>query len=180
MRRLMLLSASLVAMRASLGNIPVAYANANAGSKLFISPVAVTVPRTLVQLEAIADWVEIKGVGSHGEGGVSTNILTYDTWDTDVAQKAKGISDAGSPEIELARMPSDPGQDALRTAAKTNLNYAFKMERNDKVTVGGDPTIIYNVGIVTGPKRPFGRNEDFDLEVFTLGFNQLEVITEPS
>lgn len=180
MLRHLLASGSLVALSAVVGQIPVVYANANAGSKLFISPVAVTVPRTQVQLEAIADWVEIKGVGSHGEAGTSTNILTYDTWDTDVAQKAKGISDAGSPEIELARMPSDPGQDALRTAAKTNLNYAFKMERNDKVTVGGDPTVIYNVGIVTGPKRPFGRNEDFDLEVFTLGLNQLEIVVDPS
>lgn len=155
---------------------PVAFANANAGSKLFICATPVTTyPMTASALAALT-WVEIKGLGSHGEGGSSTNILTYDTWDTDVVQKAKGMTDAGSPEIELARDSADAGQNALRAAALDNRNYAFKMERNDKITTAGRPTTIYNIGIVTGPRRPFGRNEDFDLEVFTLGFNTREVV----
>lgn len=156
-------------------------ANANAGSRLFIYATpyansALPVSQTALAAITNASWIEIKGLGSHGEGGSSTNILTYDTWDTDVVQKAKGMTDAGSPEIEIARDSADPGQIALRAAALDNRNYAFKMERNDKLTTAGRPTTIYNVGIVTGPKRPFGRNEDFDLEVFTLGFNQREVV----
>jgi hypothetical protein len=80
----------------------------------------------------------------------------------------------------LARIPTDPGQDILRDAAATNFNYAFKIERNDKPSLDGTPTIIYNRGLVTGPKRPLGRNEDFDLEVFTLGLNQREVVVDPT
>lgn len=158
------------------------FVNANAGSKVFISTTVVdpSTPLDDTAFEALT-YTEIKGVGSHGEAGSSTNILTYDTWDTDVIQKAKGMTDGGSPEIELGRIPNDPGQIALRAAAQTNFNYAFKMERNDPETpVTGDPTIIYNAGIVTGPRRPFGRNEDFDLEIFTLGFNQREVVIDPT
>lgn len=154
--------------------------NTNAGKKLYIC----TTPKP-DDLDAAAfallTWVQIKGVGSHGEAGTSTNILTYDTWDTDVAQKAKGISNAGDPTIELSRDPDDAGQVALRAAALTNFNYAFKIEGNDKPTseVGATPTIIYNRGLVVGPRRPLGRNEDFDLEVFTLGLNQREVVVNP-
>lgn len=156
-----------------------AFANSNAGSKLYMCATAQQVDLDRTAFEALT-WVEIKGVGSHGEGGSSTNILTYDTWGDAVIQKAKGLTDAGSPEIELARIPTDSGQKLLRTAAATNFNYAFKMVRNDPAYVGGVPTIIYNRGLVTGPKRPFGRNEDFDLETFTLALNQREVIVDPT
>lgn len=158
-----------------------AFANSNAGSKFYISTAPVTVPQTKAELEALT-YVEVTNLGSVGQAGSSTNILTYDTWDTDVIQKGKGMTDAGSPEIEVARDYDDPGQEALRAAALTNLNYAFKMERNDKISTNADatPTVIYNVGLVTGPARPQGRNEDFDLEVFTLGYNQREIVVNPT
>lgn len=169
-----LVTASLAALsRAS------AFANANAGSKLYICATPQETDLSPVQFAALA-WIEIKAVGSHGEAGSSTNILTYDTWDTAVIQKAKGMTDAGSPEIEVARIPDDPGQMAMRAAALDNKNYAFRMMRNDQAVAGGTPTIIYNRGLVTGPKRPFGRNEDFDLEVFTLGLNQVETVINPT
>lgn len=158
-----------------------AFANSNAGSKVYIASAPVEVGINQAALEALT-WVEIGNLGNHGQGGSQTNILTYDTWNTDVIQKGKGMTDAGSPEIEVARDYDDEGQNALRAAALTNLNYAFKMERNDKISTNADatPTIIYNVGIVTGPTRPFGRNEDFDLEVYTLGFNQREIVVNPT
>lgn len=154
-----------------------AFANTNSQSKLYICSTPQPTDLDATGFAALT-WVEIKGVGEVGETGADTNILTYDTWDTKVAQKAKGITDAGSPEIELARNSADAGQDAIRAAALTNLNYAFKIEKNDKLTVGGTNTIVYNRGLVTGPKRPNGRNEDFDLEVFTLGLQQLEVVVD--
>lgn len=120
---------------------------------------------------AALTWVQIKGIGRMTEIGVKQNVLTYDTWDKTVAQKRKGLINAGDPELEVARDPNDAGQDALRTAAATTANYAFKIAREDG-------TIFYNRGIVTGPVRPQGRNEDFDVEVFTLGFNQQEIIVE--
>lgn len=156
-----------------------AFANANAASKMYVCATPQNSDLDQTGFEALV-WVEIKGIGSVGETGINTNVLTYDTWDTTVTQKAKGITDAGSPELELARMPTDPGQIILRAAGVVgnNNNYAFKMQRADGTT-SSNGTVIYNRGLVMGPKRPNGRNEDFDLEVFTLGLQQQEILVSP-
>lgn len=171
MKSLFLASAGMV--------LQAAFANANAGSRIFFCTDPQNSNLTQGEYEGL-EWLEITGIGSHGETGENTNVLTYDTWDTAVIQKAKGMTDAGSPEIELARIPDDPGQIALRAAAKTNFDYAFKMVRNDPATIGGTGTVLYNRGKVMGPRRPHGRNEDFDLEIFTLALNQLEIAVNPT
>lgn len=172
-------SVMIAALMGSVFGIPAAFANTNAGSKIYVCATAQQNDLLQADYEAL-NWVEVKAVGNYGETGSKTNILTYDTWDTTVSQKAKGITDAGSPTIELARIPTDPGQIIMRSIARNNLNYAFKTVRNDPAFVGGNGTIIYNRGLVTGPTRPGGKNEDFDLEVFTLGLNQLEVVVNPT
>jgi hypothetical protein len=115
-------------------------------------------------------YVQVKGVGSIGPRGVQTNAISYDTLDEDVTQKAKGITNAGDPEVEMRRIAADPGQIAMRAAGAPGNkdNYAFRI-------VDQDGTIHYNRGLVMGPNRPGGRNEDFELEVYTLAMNQVEV-----
>lgn len=174
-----LLLASTYLAACSLAHIA-AFANANAASRLYVCSVAQNTALDQSGYEALT-WTEITGIGSRGETGRSTNVLTYDTWDTTVVQKAKGMTDAGSPEIELARIPTDPGQIILRAAAAVgnNNSYAFKELRADGTTPTNG-TCIYNRGLVGGPKRPGGRNEDFDLEVFTLMFQQEEIVVNPT
>ena len=155
-------------------------ANTNAASKWYVCETPQNTNLTEADYASLS-WTLIKGVGNVGETGKSTNVLTYNTWDTEVADKAKGVTDAGSPTFEVARDPFDPGQDILRAAAAVGNNnkYAFKEVRADG-PVGGTGTILYNRGIVAGPTRPNGGNEDFDLEVFTLGFVQEEIVVEPT
>lgn len=155
-------------------------ANTNAFSKWYVCATPQNSPLSLADYSALT-WVEITGVGNVGETGKSTNVLTYNTWDTAVADKAKGVTDAGSPTFEVARDPNDPGQNILRTAGAVGNNnkYAFKQLRADG-PLNGTGTIFYNRGIVGGPTRPNGQNEDFDVEVFTLGFVQEEIVVEPS
>lgn len=150
----------------------VAFANSNAASKLFVCPIPQNANLSRADYEALT-WVEIKFVGSLGQTGKTTNMLTYDTWGDSVTQKAKGLTDAGSPELEVARDSTDEGQNILKDAGAVgnNNNYAFKELRADG-PVGGTGTIRYNRGLVAGPSYPGGRNEDFDLQVFTLGFQQ--------
>ncbi|AHJ10711.1 hypothetical protein P106B_28 [Rhizobium phage vB_RglS_P106B] len=157
-----------------------AFANSNAASKLYVCATPQNVELAQADYEGLT-WVEIKSVGSRGETGKSTNILTYDTWDTTVIQKAKGMTDAGSPELEVARLATDPGQNILRAAGAVgnNNNYAFREVRADGA-IGGTGTIRYNRGLVAGPKSPGGRNEDFDLELFTIGFQQEEIVVNPT
>ncbi len=155
-------------------------ANANAFSKFYVCATAQNSDLAQADYEALT-WVEVGGIGSRGEAGKSTNVLTYPTWDNSVTQKAKGLTDAGSPDLECARIPTDAGQVILRAASVVgnNNNYAFKELRSDG-PVGGTGTVIYMRGLVMGPKRPGGRNEDFDLEVFTLGLQQEEIVVAPS
>jgi hypothetical protein len=172
LRKLLLSSTAVAAVHAA------AHFNTNAGSKLYICATPQNANLDQAGFEALV-WVQVKSVGSMGEVGNNTNILTYDTWDDDVVQKAKGMTDAGSPEIELARIPTDPGQIILRAAAGSNQNYAFKIVRNDPNAGGTVGTVRYQRGLVVGPRNPQGRNEDFDLEVFTLGLQQKQITVDP-
>jgi hypothetical protein len=148
------------------------------GAKLYICSTAQNSDLNKAAFEALT-YVQIKGVGSHGETGTNTNVVSYDTWDTEFVQKAKGTSNAGDPEVELARIPADAGQVILRTAGDhfNKNNYAFKIELNDAPS-GGTPTTIFNRGMVAGPRIPFGRNEDFITEVYTLALQQQQIIVD--
>lgn len=132
---------------------------------------------TQAQYEGL-DWLEVKGVGSFGQTGTETNGVSYDTLSDDVTQKGKGISNAGDPEVECRRIGSDPGQIEMTAAALTKNSYAFKYELANSPDATGNGTIRYNRGLVMGPTSPNGRNEDFDLAVYTLGLNQREIIVE--
>lgn len=155
-------------------------ANTNAFSKFYVCPTPQNNNLTEDDYSSL-EWVLVSGLGNLGETGKSTNVLTYNTWETEVSDKAKGITDAGSPTVEVARDPNDKGQQVLRDAGAVGNNnkYAFKIQRADG-PLGGTGTIQYNRGIVTGPTRPNGQNEDFDLEVFTLGLVQEEIVVNPT
>ena len=162
------------------GSAALGFSNTNAGRKVYICTTPQPTALDATQYAALT-WLLVGGVGSVGETGSKTNILSYDTWDDDVVRKAKGMTDAGSPEIEVARDPEDAGQNALRAAALTNLNYAIRVDGNDKpnTNVGSKPTIRYNRGLISGPTQPNGRNEDFDLEMFMLGLQQRQITVPP-
>ncbi|MBD8696601.1 hypothetical protein [Stenotrophomonas sp. CFBP 13718] len=144
-------------------------AQTNSGSKLSICVLPQNEDLTETAFAALT-YVQVKKVGNVGERGITTNIVTYDTWDTAVALKGKGISNAGDPEVEMARDLADPGQIAMRAAGQPDVQdaYAFKVERPS-----GE--IEYLRGLVTGPRTPGGRNEDFVLHVYSLALNQVPV-----
>jgi hypothetical protein len=151
-------------------------ANTNKGRALFICATPKPTDLTQVLYEALV-WVQVGNIGSIGETGTQTNIVSYDELTTDVTQKQKGISNAGDPVIECARNATDAGQVLLRTAALTKFYYAFKVVDDDQITpTTGKKSTFYNRGLVTGPVRPGGRNEDFILENYTLGLVQREIV----
>lgn len=151
-----------------------AFANTNSQSSWAVCSEPQNANLTQAQFEALA-YVPIGGVGNVGETGKSTNVVNYPTWSDKVIQKAKGLTDAGSPTVECARDPGDPGQTILELGgAVGNVNnYAFKETR-------ADGTIRYNRGLVTGPTYPGGQNEDFDLVVFTLALQQEVIVVKPT
>lgn len=151
----------------------------NQGRKTYIctTPQAADLDQT--GFEALT-FVMISNVGNIGETGTADNILNYDTMDTEVTQKQKGVANAGDPTIEVSRKPTDTGQIAMRDAAATKFEYAFKFEHADSPDGILTNTIIYSRGVVGGPTRPNGGVEDFDLEVYTVGLNQKEIVVDPA
>lgn len=160
-------------------------ANTNKNRKIYISCTSgggATPLATAVGLDATAFaallWTEIQHVGNIGESGAKDNIVNYDELATDVLQKNKGITNAGDPMVECARSVTDNGQKAMRAAGATKLFYAFKILDDDMPSGGAHGSIFYNIGLVVGPVRPNGRNEAFNLEQFTLGLVQREVVVD--
>lgn len=152
-------------------------ANTNKNRKVYICATA-QVPGLIQSDYEGFTWVEVQHVGNVGESGSKDNIVNYDELATDVLQKNKGITNAGDPMIECARVPTDAGQIVLRACGRT-LNYFAMKITDDDAPVGYNPTTYYNLGLIVGPVRPNGRNESFNLEQFTMGCIQREIVVDP-
>jgi hypothetical protein len=114
-------------------------------------------------------YTPIGSIGSVGEWRTTDNIINYETVTDDVAQKQKGIANAGDPEVECTWDASDAGQLAMVAARGTSDAYAFRLTLSD----GSD---IYSRGLVAGTGvAGGGRREDFVLRRFTLGLVQTPV-----
>jgi hypothetical protein len=146
----------------------------NFGGQVFIASTASNDDLTLSEFEGLT-YVEIPNLITVDPTGVTQNIVTDSTWDRPVVCKGKGEANSGDPNIEFQDAPS-AGMDLIEAAALySNLNnYAFKF-------LWADLSEEYNRGLVTGPQRTKGGNEDFKHVIFTLGFQQPpEVVEAPS
>ncbi|KQY20230.1 hypothetical protein [Rhizobium sp. Root483D2] len=129
---------------------------------------------------AALTWVQVGKVGNVGDFGADSTMNSYNTLDEAVTQKQKGTANAGDPQIEVASVAADAGQVILRTFGDplNQDNMAIKIERNDG-GAGFTNTIFYSRGVVSGPLYPGGGSDDFELERFTIGLNQLPVRVNP-
>lgn len=125
----------------------------------------------LAGFEALS-FTDVPNMGNHGDTGISQNLVSYSTWDRNVARKGKGEADAQNPDLEFLDIAS-AGMDIMLSAAAVNEdeNYAFKI-------LWPDGSIEYNRGLVTGPMRMKGQNEDFKRLQFSLGLQQEPVVVE--
>ncbi|WP_425902531.1 hypothetical protein [Agrobacterium radiobacter] len=140
-----------------------------AGTKVSISTAPVTLPLNATEFGALT-FTPIGSVGNLGDYGSPANLINYNTLDTEVMSKAKGVEDAGELSIEVARIFDDPGQIAMRAAAATKFYYAIKIEYADAPSEDWSNTIMYAVGPVTGPQLLGGGTDDFIRESYSVGF----------
>lgn len=145
-----------------------------AGAKIEISATSQNDDLTQSEFEGLS-YTQVNNVGSIGTYGNDTNMVTYDTIDRKVTQKQKGITNAGDPQVECARVDDDAGQTAMRAAGAVDTRdaYAIKVTKQDGA-------IDFLRGLVSGPVNQNGRNEDFDLQTFTLGLVQEPVHVDAS
>ena len=153
-----------------------------AGTKVSICTTPQNTDLANAAAAAALTYVEVGGVGRVGAFGRSTNMINYNTLATSTIKKAKGVTDLGSPEIEVEYDAADAGQDALRVAGASQSNqYVVRIEGNDTPATGAapKPTIRYLRGFIGGPTNSNGGVEDFNLQTFVVGVNQL-LETEPT
>lgn len=145
----------------------------NFGGVFAISTTAANEDLTQSGFEALS-YTTVPNIGQHGDTGVNQNVVSYSTWDRKTVAKGKGEANAGDPPVEFLDV-SSPGMDLLIAAADVDNenSYAFRITY-------ADGSIEYNRGIVTGPTRLKGRNEDFKRVSFNLGLNQPPVTVEGS
>lgn len=140
-----------------------------AGAKLSIGTAPVTLPMNAAAFAALT-FTEVKSIGNLGDYGSPANLVNYNTLDTEVMSKAKGVEDAGELSIEVARIFDDPGQIAMRAAAATKFYWPIKIEYADAPSDDWSNTIMYAAGPVTGPQLLGGGTDDFIRESYSVGF----------
>lgn len=118
-------------------------------------------------------WKEIDGWQQMGTAGDTAQIITTSLINRNRDLKQKGTRNAGSMENVFAIVPTDEGQIALIAAEKTNLNYAFKIELNDKPASGAAPKPSQRlfVGLVTSAAEAGGEANTMQMLNATIEIN---------
>lgn len=130
-----------------------------AGCRIYIGP-AVDLPDVDVVATDFTSitWTEIKNWTQMGQVGDAAALITTQLIDRKRDVKQKGTRNAGQMQNVFAVASTDAGQIALIAAEKTEQNYPFKIELNDKPAVGASPknSLRYFMGLVTNAQEAGG------------------------
>ena len=142
------------------------------GTQIYIGP-AVTKAEsdTLAEMQALSPWVEIGEVSSMGEFGDQSNDVTFGSLGDSRMRHTKGLRDAGTMVLTVARDFADAGQQALLDAEGTNLEYAFKVVYDDATTVSGTGTNEFFRAKVMSKRSNVGSADNVITRTFNLGIN---------
>lgn len=151
----------------------------NAGTRLYISPVAVntdtinamTDDAAITYFEGISDWVEVEEVEEFGELGDTSEAITFTSVGNRRVRKLKGPRDAGTQTITVGRDPLDDGQEAFITAEGTDFNYAIKIELADARSPSHTDSVLFYAGLVMGRPINLGNVSNVVRRTFNVGIN---------
>lgn len=163
--------------------------NTAAGSAISIAPQTPTFV-TLINNPASTDsaiitaaealtWTEIGEAEDLGEFGDEASEITFTALSNRRVRKFKGTYNAGTITCQVGSDPSDAGQAAMIAAFASDLDYPFKVELNDQLTVGGTPTILYFIGKVMSKRRNVGNVENVVRQNFPIGINS-KIVEDPA
>lgn len=147
----------------------------NIGAKLYISTTAENDDLDLSGFAGLA-YNEIPNVGNIGDSGISQNTVSYSLWDRLTVCKGKGEASGADFTVELMdTADTGTGTTAFLAAAEIDEEnaYAFKIEWKDG-------SVEYNRGLVTGPMRLKGANEDFKRLQFIIATQQAPIAVGPT
>ena len=120
----------------------VSKAQTAAGSKVFV---ASGTPATYdaAGFDALT-WTEVGEITAIPEFGKTFNLVTHNPIGDRKTVKRRGSYNEGSIALDMARVPTDAGQDKLLDALATDTSYNYKITLNDQITpTTGNPTTFY-------------------------------------
>jgi hypothetical protein len=153
--------------------------NTAGGAKLYIGGPNQNRNSVLADYEADS-YVEVGEVEDMGEFGDSADPISFTALSDGRTRKFKGPRDAGTQNIVVGDDPTDEGQLALEGAEGENLNYNFKVELNDKLTLNGENSVHYFIGMVMSKRRNVGNVSNVVRRTFVVGVNSAITSTDPS
>ena len=148
--------------------------SATAKAKIFIG--ATTYPTGSNPPLAVADYstdtyTAINEVSDLGDFGDTASEIKFESISDSRVLKLNGTRDAGDLSLVVGRDAGDPGQSAMRTAAKGDFNQSFKIVMNDPPNATGTGTTFYFRGLVQSATNKFSGPNNVVMTTFKIAIN---------
>lgn len=140
----------------------------SSGAKVYIGPVTAADDATAL---GALPYVLVGKVESIGEIGPQGQDVTFTPLDGTDVLHLKGATDNGATTVICGRLPLDPGQIAMKAAAKTKFEYAIKIELSDAADANDTDTIFFVRGPVMSGRSNVGGGNDVTKITFAVGNN---------
>lgn len=151
--------------------------NSAGGSKCYLG----TTASALTLAEFLADtYQEIGEVEDLGEFGDESAEITFTALTDARVRKLKGPKNAGTIAVVCGDDPLDSGQDAMVAAEASNLDFNFKVELNDPISLSGTPSVHYFRGKIMSKRLNVGNASNVVKRTFNVGINSAIVEVNPT
>lgn len=151
--------------------------NTASGAKLFIATTA-GIPANLAAYQALT-WTEVGEVEDGGEFGDESETVSFTALSDARTRNLKGPRNAGTMTLVVGDDMLNLGQIALEVAEASPLDWPFKVQLNDAVTVGGDDSNHFFSGKVMSKRRNVGNATNVVRRTFAVGINTPILSTDP-
>lgn len=142
--------------------------NSAGGSKLYIGTTQAAASVAEFQADT---YIEVGEVEDLGEFGDESEEITFAALSDGRVRKLKGPKNAGTIAVVCGDDPSDTGQDAMVAAEGQPLDYNFKVELNDPISLSGTPSVHYFRGKVMSKRLGVGNVSNVVRRTFNVGIN---------
>lgn len=151
--------------------------NSAGGSKIYLGTTAAA--DTVAEFEA--DTYQLVGeVEDLGEFGDESEEITFTALQDARVRKLKGPKNAGTIAVVAGDDPLDAGQDAMVAAEASSLDFNFKVELNDPVSLSGTPSVHYFRGKVMSKRLNVGNASNVVRRTFNVGINSAIYEVDPT
>ncbi len=142
-----------------------------AGEKLYIGGVLNDKAADHVAADFTSQtWVLVDGYASRPALGDQAAEIATDLINRGRTVVQKGTRRSPAGEHRFAAIAADPGQLALKAAADSHSNYAFKLVKDD-APPSGTPTTLYFIGLVLSKTDQGGEANTASMITFNIAPN---------